>query len=102
MKAETTSLDEQGKVELPEAIRVAAHLAPQAIFTIEVAQDGSIILRPVRDPEQAWFWTEEWQAGEREADAQMAAGRGVQYESGEGLLKALRERRKRRRNDADV
>jgi hypothetical protein len=24
--------------------------------------------------DQAWFWTEEWQAGEREADAQISAG----------------------------
>jgi class 3 adenylate cyclase len=26
------------------------------------------------DPEQAWFWTPAWQAGEREASAQIAAG----------------------------
>src|SRR5438105_224999 len=25
-------------------------------------------------PEQAWFWTEEWQAKERQADADLAAG----------------------------
>jgi hypothetical protein len=29
------------------------------------------------NPEQAWFWTEEWQAGEREVDANQAAGRGT-------------------------
>lgn len=27
-----------------------------------------------KDPEQAWFWTPEWQAGEAEASAQIAAG----------------------------
>jgi hypothetical protein len=27
------------------------------------------------NPEQAWFWTEEWQAGEREVDREIAAGR---------------------------
>jgi hypothetical protein len=26
------------------------------------------------DPDQAWFWTEEWQAGEREVDRDIAAG----------------------------
>ena len=25
-------------------------------------------------PEQAWFWTQEWQAGKREADRDSAAG----------------------------
>ena len=27
-----------------------------------------------RDPDQWWFWTPEWQAGEREVDRQRAAG----------------------------
>lgn len=27
------------------------------------------------DPEQAWFWTHEWQTKEREADEDLAAGR---------------------------
>jgi hypothetical protein len=26
------------------------------------------------NPDQAWFWTEEWQAGEREVDREVAAG----------------------------
>jgi hypothetical protein len=39
--------------------------------------DGSIILTPAAliPRDQAWFWTPEWQAGEREADADIAAGR---------------------------
>lgn len=35
------------------------------------------------DPEQAWFWTREWQAGEREADAQVASGAGAVFGSDE-------------------
>ncbi len=27
------------------------------------------------DPDQAWFWTEEWQAAERRVDEDLAAGR---------------------------
>jgi hypothetical protein len=33
------------------------------------------------DSEQAWFWTREWQAKEREADDDLTAGRGTRYES---------------------
>ena len=29
------------------------------------------------DPDQAWYWTPEWQAKEREADEAIAAGRTV-------------------------
>jgi len=44
-------------------------------------------------PDQAWFWTPEWQAGERQADADKAAGRFTRYEDGEAFLAALREAR---------
>ena len=43
---------------------------------------------------QAWYWTPEWQAKEREADEDIAAGRGEFFESGEAFLQALRERSK--------
>lgn len=46
------------------------------------------------DPEQAWFWTREWQAKEREADEDIAAGRGTVYEGDEEFLAALDERMK--------
>ena len=42
------------------------------------------------DATQAWFWTPEWQAGEREADADLAAGRSETFESGEEFVRALR------------
>lgn len=28
---------------------------------------------------QAWFWTEEWQSGERAAEADLKAGRVTEY-----------------------
>jgi predicted transcriptional regulator len=47
-----------------------------------------------RDPDQAWFWTPRWQAMEREADADLAAGRVTHFESDEEFLDALRKRAK--------
>jgi hypothetical protein len=46
------------------------------------------------DPSQAWFWTAEWQRGEREAAADLAAGRLDRFESDEEFLAALEERLK--------
>jgi hypothetical protein len=46
------------------------------------------------DPEQAWFWTREWQAKEREADDDLAVGRATRYENDEDFLAALDERTK--------
>jgi hypothetical protein len=51
-----------------------------------------IIKGPI-DPDQAWFWTPEWQAKEREADADKAAGRVERFESDEAFTAALKERR---------
>jgi bifunctional DNA-binding transcriptional regulator/antitoxin component of YhaV-PrlF toxin-antitoxin module len=89
---ETVVIDEQGRVTLPETVRAAAHLAPSMEFAVAVASDGSVILRPLRDPDQAWFWTESWQAKEREVEAEIAAGLGTRYEDGAAFLNALRAR----------
>jgi len=56
-------------------------------------------VRRLRPPEsidirQAWFWEPAWQAREREADADLAAGRVTRHESGADLLRALDERMK--------
>jgi hypothetical protein len=46
------------------------------------------------DPEQAWYWTREWQSKEREADDDRTAGRVSRYESDEDFLTALDARTK--------
>jgi hypothetical protein len=43
------------------------------------------------DPDQAWFWTPEWQAGEREADEDLAAGRFTRFNSDEEFERYLDE-----------
>jgi hypothetical protein len=40
-------------------------------------------------PEQAWFWTEEWQAMERGAEADLAAGRCDTFDTMEEFLTSL-------------
>lgn len=39
------------------------------------AVDSGTMTRVEIDPDQAWFWTPEWQAGEREADDDLHEGR---------------------------
>lgn len=41
--------------------------------------------------DQAWFWTPEWQAGEAEADDDLAAGRASNHDTSEDFLAALRD-----------
>ena len=41
------------------------------------------------DPDQAWWWYEDWQKGEREADKDLAKGRYKQFDNIEDLIKEL-------------
>jgi hypothetical protein len=41
------------------------------------------------DDTQAWFETDEWQRGEAEADADIAAGRVTRYDSEQAFFDAL-------------
>ena len=40
--------------------------------------------------DQAWYWTPEWQAGEAEADDDLAAGRLSHHDTSKDFLAALR------------
>jgi antitoxin PrlF len=88
-----TTLRAKGQITLPEDIRVAARVQEGDLFEAEITQDG-ILLRTqkVIDANQAWFWTPEWQAGEREADADASAGKGEFFASGEELLRGIERR----------
>jgi len=44
------------------------------------------------DADQAWFWTPEWQEGEREATQQAAEGAGEVFDSSEDFLAAFKPR----------
>ena len=86
-----TTLRAKGQLTLPEEIRTAARLQDGDLFDAEITEEG-ILLRPrkVIDATQAWFWTPAWQTGEREADADLAAGRVETFGSDEELSAALR------------
>jgi len=51
---------------------------------IKVAVKAGLI-----DPDQAWWWHEDWQKGEREADKDLAKGRYKQFDNIENLIKEL-------------
>jgi AbrB family looped-hinge helix DNA binding protein len=90
-----TTLRAKGQLTLPEEIRAAAHLEEGDLLDAEITDEG-ILLRPqkVIDATQAWFWTTEWQEGEREADTDRASDRLEIVGSGEELLTALGRRAK--------
>lgn len=89
------SVRRNGSVTIPAEIRRMARLAEGDVLEVEVTSEG-ILLRPKRviDPTQAWFWEPAWLAGECEADAEAAAGRGERFDSDAEFLAALKARMK--------
>lgn len=88
-------IGERGRVTIPAEIRRQAELHKGDAIDIEVVPEGILIRQLERDPDQAWFWTPEWQAKEREADEAIAAGQTTLYLSDEEFLAALESRMSR-------
>ena len=81
-----------GKISIPDDIREAAHLRDGEELEAEITAAGILLRTPQPiDPNQAWFWTKEWQEGEREADEDIKAGRGRVFYSDEEFLASLEE-----------
>jgi hypothetical protein len=86
------SLEARGVLALPPEVRRRLLLdSPGAQVEVTEREDGVIELRPqVPVPaSQAWFWTDAWQARERQADEDLAAGRVTSYDDGESFLASL-------------
>ena len=82
----------KGQVTIPSDIRRAACLEEGDPVEVELVAEG-ILLRPrkVIDATQAWFWNAAWQAGEREAAEDLAAGRSRVYSSSDEFLASFDE-----------
>lgn len=52
-------------------------------------ENHTVVVEIEIDPDQAWFWTPEWQAGEQKASEDIAAGRVERYYSDDELLAAF-------------
>lgn len=84
----------RGVFSLPVELRRRMNIdSPGAQLEVSEREDGVIELRPVVavPADQAWFWTEEWQAGEREVDANYAAGNSITHDNVEDFVAALEE-----------
>jgi AbrB family looped-hinge helix DNA binding protein len=80
----------KGQITLPDAIRKAARLSEGDYLEVSV-EAGTIVMRPKKliDADQAWFWTDEWQKGEREASRDIARGRVRRSVTGDEFIDTL-------------
>jgi AbrB family looped-hinge helix DNA binding protein len=92
MKTYFVSVQSRGTVALPASLRRRLHLdEPGAQIEIVEQADGRVELRPVLPvpADQRWFWTERWQAMEREVDEHIEAGRIAVVDGTDALFQHL-------------
>ena len=82
----------RGILQLPPEMKRRLHLdEPGAQLEVTERPDGVFELRatlPIPADER-WFWTDRWQAMEREADADIAAGRVTEPQDFDEFVKDL-------------
>jgi AbrB family looped-hinge helix DNA binding protein len=86
--AETIKIRKKYQITLPTAVREAAGLYEGDFLTAEVKEDRTIVLRPGRlvDADEAFYYTSEWQAAEREADEDIRLGHTYRFDNVEDAI----------------
>ena len=81
---ERVTLRERNVATIPAVVRETLHVHPGDLLEFVLDDDGRVYVRGARvvPADQAWFWTEQWQQGEREASEDVAAGRVEQRTRG--------------------
>ena len=79
-----------GQITLPAAVRKELDIQEGDLVEIQVVDDRAVVTpKKLVDKSQAYFWTDEWQKGEAEAEAHIKAGRVKTFDSVEELLEDL-------------
>lgn len=81
------------QVTIPQEVRDAYPLKEGQYVSMEATPKGIVItlVREV-DPAQAWFWSPQWSAMEREADEDFLSGRVTRSGSADEAVAALRKK----------
>jgi len=82
----------KGQVTLPDALRERMHIAEGDELAVRVTGDR-MVMEPLHviPPDQSWFWSERWQRMEREAQADIDAGRVEKYATAEEAIASLKK-----------
>lgn len=86
------TLRRNGQLTLPADVRERAKAAAGDLFVAEVPEPDVIVLRRKRlvDASQGYFWSEQWQKGEREAEEDVRRGRVKRFTSAKALITDLK------------
>jgi len=79
-----------GQVTIPAALRRQAGIEIGDYLQVQIADDHLVLVpKHVIDKDQAYFWSESWQEGEREAEEYLRKGRTERFETLDELIADL-------------
>jgi AbrB family looped-hinge helix DNA binding protein len=85
-----TKVTRNGQVTIPSELRRQVGIEEGDLIELEAVGDHLILVpKKLIDKSQAYFWTPEWQSAEREAQADIDAGRVKEFDSIDELLAEL-------------
>jgi AbrB family looped-hinge helix DNA binding protein len=86
-----TRLRTKGQATIPGEVRKLLNLKEGDDLAFHVDEQGKVVITRLQTipPDQAWFWTERWQRMEREAQADIDAGRVHQFDNVEDMISWL-------------
>lgn len=85
-----TKVTRHGQITIPAALRKQVGIEEGDLVELQIVDDH-IVLTPKKliDKSQAYFWTTEWQEAERQAQADIEAGRIKEFASVDELFADL-------------
>jgi AbrB family looped-hinge helix DNA binding protein len=85
-----TKVTRHGQITIPAALRKQVGIEEGDLVELQIVDDH-IVLTPKKliDKSQAYFWTTEWQEAERQAQADIEAGRMKEFASVDELFADL-------------
>lgn len=88
---ERITIRKRGQITLPKSFIEKFNLEEGDSLNLEVNQQGEIVVIPmVQVPaSQKWFWTKEWQEGEREAEEDIKSGHVKRFDHVDDLIAEL-------------
>jgi AbrB family looped-hinge helix DNA binding protein len=83
----------KAQLTLPAEIREALHVREGDEVEFIITDAGEVLLRGMTSvpADQRWFWESDWQAGEREASAQIKAGDVEVFDDVDAMFAALND-----------
>lgn len=86
------TLRRNGQLTLPAEVRRRLRASEGDVFVAEIRDPDEIVLRKksLVDASQAYFWRDEWQKGEREAQEDIRRRRVKRFRSAKALIADLK------------